>query len=218
MSNVDADDRRFSPPTWALAVALAATSLEAAKADPAMPAPQFVEEVLKIGSSDEPKNDDFFTQENLKRVFHAANVASAKINDGSEYFLADVPVQLDSWNPNAPARTVFIIQRSNSGATSIIINFQGKSPSSNLKSLTNALGPDWIEDRDAENAEFLAVAREPFNPPARPVRIITYDCTSPRNTGCRMSLDFGPNDELYVVRLTTSFSKPGEPHLPPGGR
>ena len=67
-----------------------------------------------------------------------------------------------------------------------------------MAEVLSTLGPACHEDFEAEQAAFNAIAREPFNPPAKPVFMASCDL-GPTKTGAHkwMSLDFGSDRRLH---------------------
>lgn len=93
------------------------------------------------------------------------------------------------------------VERGKITLSSIDAIFQSKDASLSFEHITGIFGKNWTEDSKAENAKFMAVAREPFNPPAKPSLIIEYkfDDAEYKKT---ISMDFNDNKILWRATFT----------------
>jgi len=82
-----------------------------------------------------------------------------------------------------------------------------------FKTVVRIFGPGWRENRDAENERFMAIAREPFNPPQPPPTgymgnaIITYTTGLPSDKQ-DVSLQFDGEGMLREIDSVTLYEDP----------
>jgi hypothetical protein len=175
----------------------------------AIGATDYLRNIISVISTPDIFAFPFYGDENLEKVFRAKGVTSSKDKNLTQFYLIDVPIELEPWSASLSPRTEFHLIRfeSNGSIEKVVgsINFQGRNPSGNFSNVTKELGLRWVEDIDAEQKTFQAIAREPFNPPAKPQRIIRYDCSRPKEIECNLVLDFGSNDEVNVADFSVSL-------------
>jgi hypothetical protein len=152
-------------------------------------------------------SDDFYTEAYLGKF-----TGGTKIEIAKEEKLHRLGVQVTGFPMLAPVRLGNILLEgvefqlgrttAEGGVERVIgvLSFHGTDRSLELDQIVGYLGSGWHEDQEAESQKFMAIAREPFNPPAKPSLIIAYDLGPSNPTRKKnLSLDFGSDRRLGSV-------------------
>lgn len=165
-------------------------------------------------------HDDFYTEEHLKQLFGAAQTVKVTQETtgsvgmyASIYKFGDlVPAELRS----SPVNGIYVDARKISKddhrhlaeyVAALRINMYGITEGLDFKAVTGIFGEGWTENRQAENDKFMAITREPFNPPPPPATaymgnaIVTYD--RPKTT---IDLEFTAGGTLWMLTCTSKVS------------
>ena len=198
----------------ALFGAFALSSCAAVEAPQTTPAsgPDIVATIQEIVNRDDVSRDDFYSEKSLRARFgahptidapgsgsglHANIVGWGDLADGpsppSTALQSGVYISISKY----VART-----GSNAGGTECYLtaDFKGFSAGMDFESVVSKLGPGWKRDKDAETERFIAITREPFNPPFRQATapmgnvILVYG-----EATHRLVLYFNPAGTLYRV-------------------
>lgn len=155
----------------------------------------------------------FYDEKSLKEFCGCDHVVTSDITSGTRYYLSAFPNDLKPWNTGLPPRAAISVIESKSANkiqnARIDINFQGASVLLTSSAITRVLGDGWVEDRRAEEDQYMAIAREPFNPPAKTQHILRYNFrdTTRAMTGS-LTLNFGDSDQLYDLTVSVETAKP----------
>ena len=148
---------------------------------------------LKTALGDERLfDDDFYTEANLKQFFGGTEVTKIYVEEGKptpftifsiKGFSAMVPPMptTNGWALAGLLARVGTVTKDGQEHGAIVsvtgsLEVHSNAPNLEAKHVMNELGYPWVEDREAEGRAFMAIAREPFNPPAQPQHICNALC------------------------------------------
>jgi hypothetical protein len=161
-----------------------------------------VHNAVVIYERDDLLQDDFYPDINLKRLSGAATVKRLRLEtpDGADWGeristtdFVNMEPPAKVWRPDLdippvrfePSREV---KEEKIVSAHLFVVFQADYAGTRRSVIAPLLGPACREDNGQESAKFMAITREPFNPPLGQRRPTILSCVGARK---KMVLDFG---------------------------
>lgn len=145
--------------------------------------------------------DAFYTDEAIKAFTGGGEVQTSVVVEQPKRTL-ETKVALLQPTPGAGLETYISLRRKITDGRIVEVSgrFEFIGIGGGMEEVMSRLGQACHEDFETERATFDAVAREPFNPPAKPVFMATCDL-APSKIGPKnwISLDFGGDRRLHGV-------------------
>jgi hypothetical protein len=171
-------------------------------------APSTVPGILRIVKQIADKNlfarDDFYTVKHLKSLFDDQPTVEVNQYESQTKGSAHGFVELVERGSAASSLDgVWIEARKGKLSTwtfccDLTVSFYGITRFLDFKSVIDVLGPDWKEDKEAENEHFVAVTRESFNPPfPRPTGYMGNAIVAYKEPSGSMQLEFSSDGTLF---------------------
>lgn len=172
---------------------------------------------LKTALGDERLLDDgFYTESNLKRFFGGTQVTKVYVENGkprpftrcyiSGFSAMVPPMPLAGGRISLTGLRADIVKVAGSGHEhgAIIVtgslDFHSDADDLEAGHVMKELGYSWSEDREAEFNAFMAIAREPFNPPAQR-QYIMHHIWSEDGYKKEVVLNFGAGQHLWILNF-----------------